>query len=162
MSPSLLPTDHLLVPRRGGVAAVPVAVRVRAPVRARVLQRYPDANEAEFFLRFSKAPAIGDIRIKKIKDSEYEFEAVDAFSTNEDGWLVNCQWDFDYQEGHFAADKDYVLSRDKVKDKKRGEIFKAILKARHIFEKSGEFTVACRVQDNLAGETIFSKKISIP
>lgn len=139
--------------------------------RARVLQRYPDANEAEFFLRFSKAPVIGDIKAKKVKDSEpafanasagaYEFEAIDAISTNEDGWLVNCQWDFDYQEGHFAADKEYVLSREKVTDKKRDERFKAVLKARHIFDKSDEVTIACKVQDNLAGETIFSKKIKI-
>ncbi|MBU4481656.1 hypothetical protein KKH59_05120, partial [Patescibacteria group bacterium] len=129
--------------------------------RARVLQRYPDASDAEFFLRFSKAPVIGDIKVKKIKGLEYEIEAIDTFSTNEDGWLVNCQWDFDYQEGHFAADKDYVLSREKIKDKKKGEQFKAILTAKHIFEKIGEYTIACKVQDNLAGETIFSKKIKI-
>ena len=129
--------------------------------RARVLQRYPDASDAEFFLRFSKAPVIGDIKVKKIKGLECEFEAIDAFSTNEDGWLVNCQWDFNYQEGHFSADKDYVLSREKIKDKNKGEQFKAILKARHIFEKAGEYTIACKVQDNLAGETIFSKKIKV-
>src|SRR3989344_8902643 len=129
--------------------------------RARVLQRYPDISEAEFFLRFSKAPVIGDIKVKKIKDSEYEFEAIDAISTNEDGWLVNCQWDFDYQEGHFAADKNYVLSREKVTDKKKGERFKAVLKTKHAFEKSSEVRVACKVQDNLAGETVFSKKIKI-
>ncbi|MHA1856351.1 MAG: DNA-methyltransferase [Promethearchaeota archaeon] len=129
--------------------------------RERILRRYPDVSEAEFYLRFSKAPVIGDIRVRKIKDLEYEFEAIDAFSTNEGGWLVNCQWDFDYQEGHFAADKNYVLSREKVKDKKRGEIFKAILKARHKFEKPGEYIVACKVQDNLAGEAILSKKVKI-
>ncbi|MBU4299013.1 site-specific DNA-methyltransferase [Patescibacteria group bacterium] len=162
--------------------------------RARVLQRYSDmdASDAEFFLRFSKAPVIGDIKIKKIKGLEpasakasadakalagrsagrYEFEAVDTFSTNEDGWLVNCQWDFDYQEGHFSADKDYVLSREKIKDpapeqarygagKKKEEKFIAILKAEHTFEKSGEYTIACKIQDNLAGETIFGKKIKI-
>ena len=129
--------------------------------RARVLQRYPDINEGEFYLRFSKSPVIGDIKIKKIKDSEYEFKAIDAFSTNEDGWLVNCQWDFDYQEGHFASDKEYVLSREKVTDKKKGEYFKTVLKARHIFDKSGEMIVACKVQDNLAGEIIFSKKVKI-
>jgi len=129
--------------------------------RQRVLQRYPDAGDAEFFLRFSKAPVIGDIKIKKIKGSEYEFEVIDAISTNEDGWLVNCQWDFDYQEGHFAADKDYVLSREKVTDKKKDERFKAVLKARHIFEKVGEVTIACKVQDNLAGEIILDKKIKI-
>jgi len=129
--------------------------------RARVLQRYPDASDAEFFLRFSKAPVIGDIKVKKINGLEYEFEAIDAFSTNEDGWLVNCQWDFDYQEGHFSADKDYVLSREKIKDNKKGEQFKAILKARHIFEKAGEYTIACRVQDNLAGETILNKNLVV-
>lgn len=129
--------------------------------RVRVLQRYPDASDAEFFLRFSKAPVIGDIKVKKIKGLECEFEAIDAFSTNEDGWLVNCQWDFDYQEGHFSADKDYVLSREKIKDKKKGEQFKAILKARHIFEKAGEYTIACKVQDNLAGETILNKNLVV-
>jgi len=129
--------------------------------RARILQRYPNADDVEFFLRFSKAPVIGDIKVRKVKDLEYEFEAIDAISTNEDGWLVNCQWDFDYQEGHFAADKNYVLSREKIKDKKKGERFKAILKARHKFEKSGEYTIACKVQDNLAGETIFSQKIEV-
>ena len=129
--------------------------------RARILQRYPEADEAEFFLRFSKAPVIGDIKVKKINNFNYEFEAIDAFSANEDGWLVNCQWDFDYQEGHFSADKEYILSRERTKDKKRGEQFKAILSAKHIFEKPGEFIIACKVQDNLAGETIFSKKIKV-
>jgi len=125
--------------------------------REHILRRFPDVSDAEFYLRFSKPPAIGDIRVKKISPLEYEFEAVDAMSTNEDGWLVNCQWDFDYQEGHFCADKDYILSREKVKDKIHGEIFRAILTAKHKFEKEGEYTIACKVQDNLAGETILSK-----
>ncbi len=129
--------------------------------RARILQRMPDIEENELFLRFSKAPVIGDIKAKKTVLMEYEFEAVDAISTNEDGWLVNAQWDFDYQEGHFGADKDYVLSREKKKDKKRGEIFEAVLKAKHKFEKAKEYTVACKIQDNLAGEAILSTKIKV-
>lgn len=129
--------------------------------RARILQRYPDVEESELFLRFCKPPVIGDIRVKKIGPLEYEFEAVDALSTNEDGYLVNCQWDFDYQEGHFAAHKDYILSRKKVKVKGGGERFEAILTSKHKFEKEGEYTVACKVQDNLAGETVLSKKIKV-
>ncbi len=127
--------------------------------RQRILQRYQDVEDAEFYLRFSKPPVIGDIRVKRISPLEYAFEAIDAFSSNEDGWLVNCQWDFDYQEGHFAADKDYVLSRQKVKPKGRDERFEGILTAKHKFEKEGEWTIACKVQDNLAGETILAKKI---
>jgi len=129
--------------------------------RARILQRYPDAEEGEFFLRFSKSPVIGDIRAKRIGHLEYEFEAIDAFSTNEDGYLVNCQWDFDYQEGHFAAHKDYILSRKKVKIKGKGERFEAILTAKHKFEKEGQYSIACKVQDNLAGEAILAKRIVI-
>lgn len=127
--------------------------------RERILQRYRDVEAADFYLRFPEPPVIGDIRAKKIGLLEYEVEAVDAFSTNEDGWLVNCQWDFDYEVGHFAADKDYILSRQKVKSKTRGagERFEAILTARHKFVKPGTYTVACKVQDNLAGETIFAK-----
>jgi DNA modification methylase len=78
--------------------------------RQRILQRYPDVEGAEFYLRFSKPPVIGDIRVKKVGSLEYEFETIDAFSSNQDGYLVNCQWDFDYQVGHFGADKDYILS----------------------------------------------------
>ncbi|HUV60470.1 MAG TPA: site-specific DNA-methyltransferase [Desulfatiglandales bacterium] len=129
--------------------------------RQRILRRYQDVEDAEFYLRFSKPPVIGDIRVKKVGLLEYEFEAIDAFSSNEDGYLVNCQWDFDYQEGHFAADKDYILSRQKVKPKGRDERFEAILTAKHKFEKEGEWTIACKVQDNLAGETILAKKIKV-
>ncbi len=129
--------------------------------RKRIFQKYQDFDEAEFYLRFSKPPIIGNIKAKKIGQLDYEFEAIDTFSTNEDGYLVNCQWDFDYQVGHFSADKEYILSRQKVKPKGRDERFEAILTAKHKFEKEGEYTVACKVQDNLAGETILAKKIMI-
>ena len=129
--------------------------------RRRVLQRYPDAEEGTTLLRLSKAPVIGEIRHKKTGAREYQFEAVDAFSTNEDGWLVNCQWDFDYQEGHFSADKDYILSREKAKDKKRGERFVAVLSAKHRFDANGPHRVACRVQDNFGGETILAVEVNV-
>lgn len=129
--------------------------------RKRILQRMPGVEEAELFLRFSKPPGIGAIKAKRTGKLEYEFEAVDAISTNENGWLVNCQWDFNYQEGHFASDKNYVLSREKKRDSKRGEIFEAVLAAKYKFEKSGEYTVACRIQDNLAGETIMDMKVVV-
>ncbi len=129
--------------------------------RQRVLARYLNVEDAEFYLRFPDQPIVREIKVKKTGDLEYKFEAVDAFSAEEDGWLVNCQWDFDYQEGHFAADNEYILSREKVKDKKRGERFEAVLIAKHKFEKSVEYTIACKVQDNLAGETILSTKLLI-
>jgi DNA modification methylase len=129
--------------------------------RKRILQRYQDVEDAEFYLRFSKPPVIGDVRVKKTGQLEYEFAAMDAFSSNEDGYLVNCQWDFDYHEGHFTASKDYILSRQKVKPKGRDERFEAILTAKHEFEKPSEYAIACKVQDNLAGETVLAKKVKV-
>jgi hypothetical protein len=48
-----------------------------------------------------------------------------------------------------------------VKPKGRDERFEAILTAKYKFEKAGEYTVACKVQDNLAGETVLAKKIKV-
>jgi len=96
---------------------------------------------------------VGSIKVERIGRRNYKFEAVDAYSTNLDGYLVNCQWDFDYQRGHFDAHPQYILNRKENKGKQAKRKFEAILTAEHAFEKSGEITVACRVQDNLGGET---------
>lgn len=35
------------------------------------------------------------------------------------------------------------------------------LAAKHKFEKEGEYTIACKIQDDLAGETVLSKEIEM-
>lgn len=115
------------------------------------------SRRSEFFLRFTQAPIVGQIVIRASGPLGYSFEAVDAYSTNLDGCLVNCQWDFDYQRGHFSADPQYVLGRRELKDneaKERRRKFEAVLTAAHTFEKPGKYMVACRIQDNLGGEAI--------
>lgn len=48
--------------------------------RERILQRYRDVEEADFFLRFPEPPVIGDIRVKKIGPLDYEFEAEETIN----------------------------------------------------------------------------------
>ena len=125
--------------------------------RERIRQKYPDADDNEFLLRFTKEPIVGDIAATHVSSHSYRFEARDAVSTNAGGYLVNCQWDFDYQRGHFAADAKYVLSRTELKGKDAklaGRKFEAVLTAEHTFEAAGPRTLACRVQDNLGAEAI--------
>ncbi|MFQ5790398.1 MAG: DNA methyltransferase [Acidobacteriota bacterium] len=132
--------------------------------RERIVRKYPDASDNEFFLRFTQPPIIGEIVYKKIGSRKYRFEAVDTYSTNLDGYLVNCQWDFDYQRGHFGAHPEYVLGRRELKGneaKQKGRKFEAVLVGEHEFEKPGQYTVACRVQDNLGGEAIKSIEITV-
>ncbi|MBI2907044.1 MAG: site-specific DNA-methyltransferase [Chloroflexi bacterium] len=125
--------------------------------RARIRAKYPDTEDNEFFLRFTKEPVIGEIVATKVGPRRVRFEARDAASTNAGGYLVNCQWDFHYQRGHFAADKDYILSRSEFKGKEAkvaGRKFEAVLEAEHTFDRAGEHVVACRVQDNLGAEAV--------
>ncbi|MGD9934883.1 MAG: site-specific DNA-methyltransferase [Dehalococcoidia bacterium] len=125
--------------------------------RERIRRAYPDADEHEFLLRFTKEPIVGEIVAKRTGSRAYEFEAVDADSTNTGGYLVNCQWDFDYQRGHFSADRNFVLCRTELKGKDakaKGRKFEALLTAKYAFPGDGPRTVACRVQDNLGAETV--------
>ncbi len=123
--------------------------------RQRILEHYKDASKNEFLLKFISQPSIMDIACKKGGDLKYRFEAVGARSNNIDGYLINCQWDFNYLDERFG-ESEYALMREQ-KDGK----YVAILKAEKEFEKPGKYIIACRVQDNLGGETIKTKEVEI-
>jgi len=123
--------------------------------RKRILEHYKDASKSEFLLKFISQASIMDIAFKKVDGLKYVFEAIGARSNNIDGYLINCQWDFNFIEGRFA-EREYALMREK-KDGK----YVAVLKAEKTFEKPGKYIVACRVQDNLGGEAIRTKEVQI-
>jgi DNA modification methylase len=123
--------------------------------RRRILEHYQDASKSEFLLKFISQASIMDIVYKKVSSLKYKFEAVGARSNNIDGYLINCQWDFNFIGGRFAESK-YALMREQ-KDGK----YVAVLKAEKEFEKPGRYIVACRVQDNLGGEAIKTKEVEI-
>jgi len=123
--------------------------------RKRILEHYQDTAKSEFLLKFISQPSIMDVSYKKVEGLKYKFEAIGARSNNIDGYLINCQWDFNFTEGRFA-ESEYALMREQ-KDKK----YAAVLKAEREFEKPGKYTIACRVQDNLGGEAIKTKEVEV-
>jgi DNA modification methylase len=123
--------------------------------RKRILDHYPNASKSEFLLKFISQASIMDIACKKVEGLKCQFEAIGARSNNLDGYLINCQWDFNFAEGRFG-DSEYALMREQ----KDGR-YVAILKAEKEFERSGKYIVACRVQDNLGGEAIKTKEFQI-
>jgi DNA modification methylase len=123
--------------------------------RKRILDHYPDASKSEFLLKFISQASIMDIACKKVEGLKYQFEAIGARSNNLDGYLINCQWDFNFAEGRFA-DSEYALMREQ----KDGR-YVAVLKAEKEFDSPGKYIVACRVQDNLGGEAIKTKEFQI-
>lgn len=123
--------------------------------RKRILEHYKDADENEFLLKFVTSPSIAEIAVRKISHLKYQFEAVGARSNNLDGFLINCQWDFDFKKGLFA-EAEYSLMR-----KQENRKFVAVLEAEKTFEKAGKYLVACRVQDNLGGEATITKEVNV-
>jgi DNA modification methylase len=128
--------------------------------RKRVLDHYQDANQSEFLLVFVTSPSIQEIRFKKVSDLTYEFEAVGARSNNLDGYLINCQWDFDFHDGLFS-EPEYSLMRETAKKGKHAGKYVAVFKSQKKFEKPGQYVIGCRVQDNMGSETIKSITVEI-
>ncbi len=117
--------------------------------RAHVMRLYADIQDSALLLSFIHQPVIGKIGALKVDGKKWKFEAQGARAVTSGVKLVNCQWDFDYQPGHFNADKGAMLMREKDKD-----TFRAILTVEQEFEHSGTFNIACKIQDSAGGEFV--------
>lgn len=126
--------------------------------RERIATTYGVPEEdKEKLMQFVESPLINDVIVKKMegKGLTYRFEAL-AKSLNHGGKLINCQWDFNYENGNFS-DPEYALRRKPIK----GDGFEADLIAEKTFAKPGSYVMACKVQDNYGGETIRTMKIEV-
>jgi hypothetical protein len=126
--------------------------------RERIATTYGVPEEdKEKLMQFVESPIINEIVVKKIPNQKltYTFEAL-AKSLNQNGKLINCQWDFNYENGNFS-DPEYALRRKTIK----GDGFEADLIAEKAFYKPGSYTIACKVQDNFGGETIKTMQIEV-
>lgn len=126
--------------------------------RERIATTYGVPEEdKEKLMQFVESPIINEIIVSKASNRKltYRFEAL-AKSLNQGGNLINCQWDFNYGSGNFS-DPEYALRRKAIK----GDGFEADLVAEKTFERSGSYTIACKVQDSFGGETIKTIQIEI-
>ncbi len=126
--------------------------------RERIATTYGVPEEdKEKLMQFVESPIINEIIAKKANDLKltYHFEAI-AKSLNQGGKLINCQWDFNYQNGNFS-DPEYALRRKAIK----GDGFEADLVADKTFNQPGSYTIACKVQDSFGGETIKTMQIEV-
>ena len=126
--------------------------------RDRIATTYgvPEEDKGKL-MQFVESPIINEIIVKKTSDKKltYSFEAL-AKSLNQGGKLINCQWDFNYENGNFS-DPEYALRRKAIK----GDGFEADLIAEKTFDKPGSYTIACKVQDSFGGETTKTMQIEV-
>ncbi len=108
-------------------------------------------NEYESYLKFILPPEV-IVHHKKIKSMTYEFDATESIALNSGAMIVNVQWDLNYK-GRFTPSKGFAYGRDQ----KGAPLFKIQYKFEHI----GKIPIACRVQDDLGGEKIYTEVISV-
>lgn len=108
-------------------------------------------DEYSSFLTFILPPEI-IVTHNRINPLTYEFDTSESTVLNTGAKIVNVQWDFDFQ-GRFTPTKGFGYGRD--------ETGKPLYKVIYKFERLGKTTIACRVQDDLGGEKIYTETISI-
>jgi len=108
-------------------------------------------NEYESFLKFILPPEV-IVNHKRVGSLTYEFDASESIPINEKSEIVNVQWDFDYL-GRFTPTVGFAYGRDYK--------LKPLFKVQYKFERLGKTSIACRVQDDLGGEKIYTEIISV-
>lgn len=108
-------------------------------------------HEYESFLKFILPPEV-IVNHKRVKSMTYEFDASESIPLNEDSTIVNIQWDFEYL-GRFTPTKGFAYGRDAKS--------KPLLNVQYKFKRVGKTTIACRVQDDLGGEKIYTEIINV-
>jgi len=78
----------------------------------------------------------------------------ESISLNKDGAIANVQWDFSHKAGRFTSTQGYSFMRDKQKGT-------PILVVEYEFPASGEYNIACSLQDDQGGEKTVAIKIGV-
>lgn len=84
----------------------------------------------------------------------YTFDASESIVMNSGAKIINVQWDFDYEE-RFSSTPKYSFVR---KGQGRKE---PVLQAQFTFAKKGKKWIACRVQDDMGGEGLWTAEIEV-
>jgi len=89
---------------------------------------------------------------KRIAPRTYKFDVSDTVIMNAGAKIINVQWDFDYGK-RFSSTPGYsfVHGSKKVPE----------LQAQYEFPTAGRQRIACKVQDDMGGEGLWTAQIEV-
>ncbi|HOE10892.1 MAG TPA: site-specific DNA-methyltransferase [bacterium] len=105
----------------------------------------------ENFLTFVQPPRI-EVLYKRIAPLTWSFDVSDTVILNPGAKIINVQWDFDYGK-RFSSTPGYSFVRGSKKEPQ--------LQAQYKFASPGKKRVACKVQDDMGGEGLWSAEIKV-
>jgi DNA modification methylase len=123
-------------------------IRIDSPrFREHVAKLSTDHADYENFLTFIQPPRV-EVGYERVAPLTYRFDVSDTVVVNPGAKIINVQWDFSYDGRQFRSTQGYALS-------------KASEPAVYKFPRAGNFTIACKVQDDKGGEAMWVGELEV-
>ena len=127
-------------------------VRIDSPrFREQVAALSTQHADYQNFLTFVQPPKV-EMGWKRIAPRTYRFDVSDTAILNPGAKIINVQWDFDYGE-RFSSAPGFSFVRGKKKEPE--------LQAQYQFPSAGTHRIACKVQDDMGGEGLWTGEIEV-
>jgi len=105
----------------------------------------------ENFLTFVQPPRV-EVGHKRIGARTYKFDVSETVVMNAGARIINVQWDFNYGK-RFSSTPGFSFVRGKKKE--------VALAAQYEFPSGGKKRIACKVQDDMGGEGLWTAEIEV-
>lgn len=127
-------------------------IRIDSPrFREHVTALSTQNADYENFLTFVQPPKV-EVGHRRIGARIYVFDVSDTAILNAGAKIINVQWDFDYGK-RFSSTPGYSFVRGSKKEPE--------LQAQYEFPTSGKKRIACKVQDDMGGEGLWTDEIEV-
>ena len=127
-------------------------VRIDSPrFREHVIALSTGHADYENFLTFVQPPKV-EVGFKRADPLTWDFDASDSVVMNPGAKIVNVQWDFDYR-GRFVSTPGYSFVGG------AGQM--PSLQTRYQFPLGGRRRIACRVQDDMGGDGLWTGEVEV-
>jgi hypothetical protein len=127
-------------------------VRIDSPrFREHVAALSTDNADYQNFLTFVQPPRV-EAGYKRIAPRTYKFDVSESVVMNAGAKIINVQWDFDYS-ARFSSTQGFSFVHGGNKE--------PILQAQYEFPSPGKKRIACKVQDDMGGEGLWTAEIEV-
>lgn len=127
-------------------------IRIDSPrFREQVTALSTEHADYENFLTFVQPPKV-EVGFKRIGARTYKFDVSETVVLNSGAKIINVQWDFDFSK-RFRSTPGYSFVHGNNK--------KPELQAQYEFPVAGKKRIACKVQDDMGGEGLWTAEVEI-
>ena len=119
--------------------------------RSHILSLRSEKADYSNFLTFVFPPQIR-VGIKRIGALQYKFDVSESICMNMGARIINVQWDFNYKD-IFTTSPGYSFIRGKNRE--------PLLQVVYKFPDYGRYKIACKIQDDLGGEAMWTDELEV-